>query len=215
MSNLTQEQLQNLEGMERANVEARITLLRNVQQMLDGAVAQLNVYSQVMGSLRYVEENVHQMISECFTLRFCPVSFPAGPGFPGYPMPSNKDIPSTTASAASPAVRTSQGPDITRTTESRLSVASSNDPPISFTAESFSSSVAEQQMRDVEATANGTVNDSRGEDSPDTPSSELIRKRRLQRFNSQPVSSMQSSLTEKHGSSDKCEETMKDGKGDQ
>ena len=56
MSSLTQEQLQNLEGMERANVEARITLLRNVQQMLDGAVAQLNVYSQVMGSLRYVEK---------------------------------------------------------------------------------------------------------------------------------------------------------------
>lgn len=55
MSNLTQEQLQNLEGMERANVEARIVLLRNVQQMLDGAVAQLNLYSQVMGSLRCEE----------------------------------------------------------------------------------------------------------------------------------------------------------------
>lgn len=48
---LTDQQLNDLEGMERANVEARISLLRNVQQLLDDAVGQLNHYSAIMGSL--------------------------------------------------------------------------------------------------------------------------------------------------------------------
>ena len=48
---LTDEQLRELEGMERANVEARIALLRNVQQLLDAAVGQLNQYSTIMASL--------------------------------------------------------------------------------------------------------------------------------------------------------------------
>ena len=48
---LTDEQLRELEGMERANVEARIALLRNVQQLLDTAVGQLNQYSLIIGSM--------------------------------------------------------------------------------------------------------------------------------------------------------------------
>lgn len=48
---LTDEQLRELEGMERSNVEARIALLRNVQQLLDAAVGQLNQYSAVMATL--------------------------------------------------------------------------------------------------------------------------------------------------------------------
>ena len=43
--------LRALEGMERSNVEARIALLRNVQRLLDTAVAQLNQYSTVMATL--------------------------------------------------------------------------------------------------------------------------------------------------------------------
>jgi E3 ubiquitin-protein ligase synoviolin len=46
LSTLTDEQLQELEGRERANVEARITLLRNIHSLLDTAIAQLHYYSQ-------------------------------------------------------------------------------------------------------------------------------------------------------------------------
>ena len=51
LRSLSDEQLSSLEGMERANVEARIALLRNVQRLLDAAVAQLNQYSTVMATL--------------------------------------------------------------------------------------------------------------------------------------------------------------------
>ena len=48
---LTEEELKSLEGMERANVEARIQVLRRVQTLLDAAVMQLNQYSTVMATL--------------------------------------------------------------------------------------------------------------------------------------------------------------------
>ena len=59
LQGLTDEQLHNLEGMERANVEARIELLRNIQRLLDTAVTQLNQYSAVMATLGYVRKLVH------------------------------------------------------------------------------------------------------------------------------------------------------------
>ena len=40
--------------MERANVEARIAVLRDVQKLLDSAVLRLNQYSAVMAVLRWV-----------------------------------------------------------------------------------------------------------------------------------------------------------------
>ena len=48
---LTDEELQSLEGMERGNVEARIALLRNIQRLLDSAVAQMTQYSVVMANM--------------------------------------------------------------------------------------------------------------------------------------------------------------------
>ena len=48
---LSDEQLKALEGMERANVEARIAVLRDVQKLLDAAVLKLNQYSAVMTAL--------------------------------------------------------------------------------------------------------------------------------------------------------------------
>ena len=51
LQNLSEEELRALEGMERANVEARIALLRNVQKLLDTAVTQLNQYSTVMAAM--------------------------------------------------------------------------------------------------------------------------------------------------------------------
>ena len=55
LRSLSDEQLSSLEGMERANVEARIALLRNVQRLLDAAVTQLNQYSAVMAALGSVD----------------------------------------------------------------------------------------------------------------------------------------------------------------
>lgn len=52
LKGLSDDQLKELEGMERANVEARIVLLRNIQQLLDAAVLQMNNYTNVMTSLK-------------------------------------------------------------------------------------------------------------------------------------------------------------------
>lgn len=52
LQSLSAEQLQQLEGMERANVEARIAVLRDVQKLLDSAVLRLNQYSTVMAVIR-------------------------------------------------------------------------------------------------------------------------------------------------------------------
>ena len=51
MQELTEEQLRSLEGMERANVEARIAVLRNIKQLLDTVVTKLNQYSTVMAAM--------------------------------------------------------------------------------------------------------------------------------------------------------------------
>lgn len=55
LRSLSDEELQALEGMERANVEARIALLRNVQKLLDTAVTQLNQYSTIMAAMGSVD----------------------------------------------------------------------------------------------------------------------------------------------------------------
>ena len=53
LSLLTDEELMNLEGEERKNVEARIAVLRNIQLLLDSAVAQVNQYYVVTGRLAH------------------------------------------------------------------------------------------------------------------------------------------------------------------
>jgi len=44
LSSLTAEQLRSIEAEERSRVEARILILRNIQTLLDSAVAQMNLY---------------------------------------------------------------------------------------------------------------------------------------------------------------------------
>ena len=50
-SGLTEEELKAMEGHERANVEARIKCLRNIQVLLDAAVMEMQQYSSVVGQL--------------------------------------------------------------------------------------------------------------------------------------------------------------------
>merc|ERR1711884_899017 len=48
---LTDDELKAMEGNERANVEARIKCLRNIQVLLDAAVMEMQQYSSVVSQL--------------------------------------------------------------------------------------------------------------------------------------------------------------------
>lgn len=50
LATLSPEELQAMEGHERENVEARITVLRNIHSLLDTAILQLNQYSQIIAA---------------------------------------------------------------------------------------------------------------------------------------------------------------------
>ena len=52
LSSLSDDELRDMEGQERANIEARIRILRNVHTLLDVAILQLNQYSQVIQGLK-------------------------------------------------------------------------------------------------------------------------------------------------------------------
>ena len=45
---MTDQELRDLEGTERANVEARVRCLRNIQVLLDAAVLEMQQYSSVV-----------------------------------------------------------------------------------------------------------------------------------------------------------------------
>jgi len=47
LTTLSEEELRQLEGMERQNVEARIRLLQRIQSLLDNAVTLMSQYSTV------------------------------------------------------------------------------------------------------------------------------------------------------------------------
>ncbi len=70
---LSDEELKTLEGMERANVEARIALLRDIQKLLDTAVAQLNQYSTVMAAMGYVLSTMDSYMVKVVTAQPCVV----------------------------------------------------------------------------------------------------------------------------------------------
>jgi len=47
LATLSEEELRQLEGMERHNVEARIKLLQRIQSLLDSAVTLMGQYSSI------------------------------------------------------------------------------------------------------------------------------------------------------------------------
>ena len=51
LSGLSEEELRTMEGAERANVEARIQWLRDIQALLDGAMVLIGQYNQVASSM--------------------------------------------------------------------------------------------------------------------------------------------------------------------
>lgn len=211
LRSLTDEELRSLEGMERGNVEARIAVLRNIQQLLDSAVAQMAQYSAVMGNIGSVLVRV----------RFSIVSKPvglfgyrntAGPGFPGYPNPPG--FPSSTVPHPTP----SQDPPVTTTQQSHppassTTITTSPRPLVegerqySFTAGSLDPSTREEGETqnegtrftigetDTESPPAALVADGDREEGNDAEESGVspthvdeLRQRRLQRFNSMPAS---------------------------
>ena len=68
MNALSDEELKALEGMERASVEARIAVLRDVQKLLDAAVTRLNQYSTVMAAIGYA--TIHEYLSSFMVVNF-------------------------------------------------------------------------------------------------------------------------------------------------
>lgn len=185
---LSDEQVRALEGMERANVEARVELLRGVQRLLDTAVTQLNQYSAVMATL----------------------GPSAGPGFPGYPQPPGVNAPPTStgptlytpqpAQAATPRQPPAQSQSTFSGSTSKLSELK---PTFSFTGSTLSSDSDEDEGLTIGPLDNGSSNEGpepesseavkskveelgTPEGSPINKDVEDIRHRRLQRFNSVP-----------------------------
>ena len=53
LSALSVDQLREMEGQERENVEARVRVLRNVHSLLDAVIVQLDQYSNVINHLKW------------------------------------------------------------------------------------------------------------------------------------------------------------------
>ena len=53
-SGLSEEELRNLEGNERRNLEARIQCLRNIHTLLDASMVLIAQYTSVAGALKWV-----------------------------------------------------------------------------------------------------------------------------------------------------------------
>lgn len=66
-SGLTVEELKAMEGNERANVEARIKCLRNIQVLLDAAVMEMQQYSSVVGQLDLTSRRSAEVITSVTT----------------------------------------------------------------------------------------------------------------------------------------------------
>merc|ERR1712141_710569 len=66
-SGLTEDELKAMEGHERANVEARIKCLRNIQVLLDAAVMETQQYSSVVGQLDLTSRRSAEVITTVTT----------------------------------------------------------------------------------------------------------------------------------------------------
>lgn len=66
-SGLTDDELRAMEGHERANVEARIKCLRNIQVLLDAAVMEMQQYSSVVSNLEMASRRPSTSVSQPVT----------------------------------------------------------------------------------------------------------------------------------------------------
>eukprot|EP00731_Ephydatia_muelleri_P027281 Em0019g154a len=200
MRQLSDEELRQLEGMERANVEARIAILRNVQALLDAAVSQLNQYSAVMTTLN-----------------------PSGPGFPGYPpppaeAPSSPPRRSTTGNEAAASSAQQSTPKGLFQTQRSTSPGVISEParPLQERQNSFAFSAAAISPPREQGESEGEVVRNKSTAMSATPSdiaAEEIRRKRLERLNSLPNTPSNNTSSEGDVSKDSAKPSAQQPKG--
>jgi len=178
---MSEEELHNLEGQERHNVEARIKVLKNIQTLLDAAVIQMNQYATVVASYD----------------RSQPVPGPGPTGAAASLVTSTTTL-STSLSSEACAPAGGSGSSMAAPTASSLE-ASSNPQEITTTSNAEHTFETSSVLRDedssspqsstsqtlpnsssIELSSLETGNHEAPEEDPDDP--EEIRRRRLERF---------------------------------
>lgn len=158
MSTLTVEQLQQMEGQERENVEARLRVLRNIHSLLDVAIVQLNQYSQVITMLNNMSP-----------------SSADEPSTSSGGLPSDVISSTTLGTTLAQSLTTTMSPDIS----SNLSHATT---PTQVVGKNF-----QNTFESVENVSASLPNDESSKDGPselDNSSENELRRRRLERFES-------------------------------
>ena len=162
-SGLTDEELKAMEGNERANVEARIKCLRNIQVLLDAAVMEMQQYSAV----------VSQLDTNRARTNFTNIT-------------TISSTTTTTTVKTEPAVVVSSSPTSGEaTTSAATATAASEDiKPMLPTAETGARPKVKSQQDQKDDTSHES-----GDKNETTDEQDEVRKRRLERFGSSPANS--------------------------
>lgn len=184
---MSEEELHNLEGNERQNVEARIKVLRNIQTLLDAAVVQMNQYSTIIGSLERSSPPPAVSVTSTTTAAAATV---VSSSMTTVTTPSTSSLSegadSIVGSATTSLVTSISGENPSKTSpeESTIGTSAIRDENASSiqsgTSQTISNSTAFASSSSETASASTDVNHESPEEDPDDP--EEIRRRRLERF---------------------------------
>jgi len=183
---MSEEELHNLEGQERHNVEARIKVLKNIQTLLDAAVIQMNQYATVVasydrsqpvpspgptGAAASVVTSTTSLSTSLSTEACAAAAGGSGSG----------NIAEPTAAASSLEASSSNPPEITTTSNAEQTLeASSVRRDEDSSSPQLSTSQTLPNSSSIELSSIETSNHEAPEEDPDDP--EEIRRRRLERF---------------------------------
>ena len=162
-----------MEGNERANVEARIKCLRNIQVLLDAAVMEMQQYSSVVSQLDIVTSRSRANFSNA-TASVPPPPAPASAASPATADSSSTEEPTVVVTSLNNSDETTSttGPEDT----------TANKPLLLPTAETGARPKVKSQQ---ENQAKKEDIDDSGDKSTDDQ--DEVRKRRLERFGSSPA----------------------------
>jgi len=171
-SGLTEEELKAMEGNERANVEARIKCLKNIQVLLDAAVMEMQQYSSVVSQLDTVTSRSRANFTNATAS--VPPPPPASAASPATADSSSTEEPTVVVTSLNNSDETTSttGPEDT----------TANKPLLLPTAETGARPKVKSQQ-DNQAKKED-IDDS-GDKSTDDQ--DEVRKRRLERFGSSPA----------------------------
>lgn len=158
-----------MEGNERANVEARIKCLRNIQVLLDAAVMEMQQYSSVVSQLDTVSSRTSRANFTSATASVPP------------PPPASATADSSSTEEPTVVETSLNNSDETTSTTTGLKDATANKPLLLPTAETGARPKVKSQQDNL--AKKGDIDDS-GDKSADDQ--DEVRKRRLERFGSSP-----------------------------